>query len=389
METSVASLDASKTLPTRFDIIDILRGIAALCVAAAHIWGIMWAWQVSIVRRSWFTDFSQAPDLARAIGFPLSHFGWIGVSMFFAVSGFCIHYGYMRGREGSDSVSFMLRRVFRIFPAFLVSLFLIITVVHGIFRYQPAIHYGWMDIVGYASMLFNLFPNLPPINPVYWTLPIEFQLYVLYLLVLRFRNRLTLRSMLLWTLILEGSMHVLSFWLRWRYDVILNDTVIFLSPLAFWFDWMMGAYVAERLYKGMPLLPRWLLPTFTGLMVLAMVWLPAANFRYLIGAVFAALIIERFVQAEFRSRIARIFAWFGKISYSLYLWHLPILSIAVTIVLRNRVIENEPINKLGVLVLVLVIVVIPVSYLSYRYVELPGIAWGKKAASRYLAGKGK
>ena len=70
----------------------------------------------------------------------------------------------------------------------------------------------------------------------------------------------------------------------------------------------------------------------------------------------------------------------GKISYSLYLWHWPIL-----LALQYFVLKSFDIETRGQMVLILGALSMPVtiivSSLSYHYIEAPGIRLGKKIVS--------
>jgi peptidoglycan/LPS O-acetylase OafA/YrhL len=46
--------------------------------------------------------------------------GWVGVPIFFTVSGFCIHLSYQRSRENGFK-RFFTRRFFRIYPPYLLA----------------------------------------------------------------------------------------------------------------------------------------------------------------------------------------------------------------------------------------------------------------------------
>lgn len=171
--------------------IDLMRCIAAFWVMAAHvmIWG------------GWY-------------GLPLPN-GGIAVDLFMMISGFlmCL-VAQAQDAKGDDQRgrwrTFLLRRYFRIAPAYYVSL-IIAFVAGGLFLagYQahqamtpswwpaggnndPArIHYSWANFALHVSFLFGLFPKyafstfLPD-----WSLSLEMQFYVafplLWLAVRRF-----------------------------------------------------------------------------------------------------------------------------------------------------------------------------------------------------------
>ena len=67
----------------------------------------------------------------------------------------------------------------------------------------------------------------------------------------------------------------------------------------------------------------------------------------------------------------------GNISYSLYLWHLPLIS---ALKLFPQLQEIGP-HRNSILLGICTILLILLSWLSWRFIELPGIAFGKRLTS--------
>jgi len=95
---------------THLEAVQVLRGIAALSVAWFHIA----AGTPAVATDSWL----------RASG----AYGWLGVEMFFVVSGFVIPWSLARRgyRPIRDGGSFLARRIVRLEPAYLASLILVV-----------------------------------------------------------------------------------------------------------------------------------------------------------------------------------------------------------------------------------------------------------------------
>src|SRR5688500_19524117 len=94
----------------RLASIDCLRGIAALAVVLYH--ALLFG-RYDMVEAPWF----------RAVAFFLGH-GYLGVPLFFVISGFCIHLRWaqrhLRDRGDTvDFVSFWKRRIHRLYPSYL------------------------------------------------------------------------------------------------------------------------------------------------------------------------------------------------------------------------------------------------------------------------------
>lgn len=173
--------------------LDALRFLAAMLVVAYHYGFWFWADPSPV----------STPHLQQLISFPelfsATHFGWVGVQIFFVISGFVIAFSSERAR-GYD---FLVSRVVRLGPGVWICacITLVAVVVGGEWSmYQ-------MLLAFLHSVLF--IPVAPWIDYAYWTLGIEIVFYFLvFLLVVRGKfawiNRLAiaigLTSSLFWLL---------------------------------------------------------------------------------------------------------------------------------------------------------------------------------------------
>jgi peptidoglycan/LPS O-acetylase OafA/YrhL len=111
-------------------------------------------------------------------------YGWLGVEVFFVISGFVIPYSMHRGgyRVSQHFWRFLAKRLARLEPPYLVSIVVVV-----ILWYLSALTPGFQgtnpDIRPTRLLLhlgyLNAFFGHPWLNPVYWTLGIELQYYLL------------------------------------------------------------------------------------------------------------------------------------------------------------------------------------------------------------------
>ena len=116
-------------MPQRYTSLDLWRGIACIIVVIHH----------SALYAPSSIDIARHDNTGRVLqnGFAgtilyLFHWGWLGVPMFFVISGFCIAASVgrlLKDRESGSSIwrltqEFMLRRFIRIYPPYLVALLL-------------------------------------------------------------------------------------------------------------------------------------------------------------------------------------------------------------------------------------------------------------------------
>jgi peptidoglycan/LPS O-acetylase OafA/YrhL len=123
----------------RLTFLDGLRGIAILVVMLFH-------------------SYARWPELvpfgSRFAQVPLFFYGWLGVDLFFLISGFVI---FMTLEKCDNFRDFILRRWLRLFPAMLICSILVFVSV-GLFPERPAGAPLWRDML----------PGLTFIEPTWW-----------------------------------------------------------------------------------------------------------------------------------------------------------------------------------------------------------------------------
>ena len=148
----------------RFYEIDGLRFIAAAMVVFYH-----------------FTFRGFAADDLNVLSFPvigeIARYGYLGVDLFFIISGFVI---LMTARQG-DPIRFVISRMVRIYPAFWVCL--------TITAATMAVYNTYPFDISFSQWLINLpligsFIGVPYVDSVYWSLLVELKFYFLMYLIL-------------------------------------------------------------------------------------------------------------------------------------------------------------------------------------------------------------
>lgn len=315
---------------------------------------------------------------------PLPYFkgGFVGVDVFFVLSGFLITALLIKEFDLSGQIqfrSFYIRRALRLLPA-LVALLLILNLYT--FLFTPA-HTAWNTLSDSAVALVYLS------NWVFagghaslylthtWSLAIEEQFYLLFPMLLVFLlRRLSRRGVLvvvvglglascLWGLAL---LHTDARWLRIYYgldtrlwELLLGGALAIglstsvYSRIKIW--WAARRWLANAIAIAASLTIALLTLTVSGSPDNA----PSAYGALVLASLATGLLILHLVLWE-QSPFARILAWrplvlLGQLSYSLYLWHV-VLDIILDAQTGNRWIAS---NALALVV----------SALSYRFVEGP------------------
>ena len=312
---------------------------------------------------------------------PLDFFvrsGSTGVSLFLVLSGFCLYVPFAGGRSGRFKTwSFFVRRARRLLPAYYCSLVLALglNLIGGAnlgFRPMSAGDAAW-ELGTHVTMLHTLFPStFYALNGAYWSLGLEWQLYLALPLLILGMRRFGLVPTLGAAVVLNIVYRVLVAMAgshSWVPAGVLQTVVLPNLLPGRWAEFVFGMVVAELYTRGtldrLPRLARyaWVPMTAIGVVV---VGLPLAHLAF--GAVFSLLLIG--VLAE-KSLISRVFAWrplvaLGIMSYSLYLVHQPLVQ-ALAYLLRHDLGLSST-RAFGALILLLP-VVLAVAWLLFVLVE--------------------
>lgn len=167
-----------------FPLLDPLRFGAALGVAIFHQMFWSWAW-VSIGHPGF--ERYVAADVQYSSAAPFTWFGWVGVEIFFVISGFVI----ANSASKSSPTEFLLGRALRLYPAVWIcgTATLLVLVLFGSGRASefilPYIHAMLLVPVGVTSR---------SLDAVYWTLAAETAFYLLVFCAMR-TKKITLRHL--------------------------------------------------------------------------------------------------------------------------------------------------------------------------------------------------
>jgi len=304
--------------------------------------------------------------------------GFVGVDIFFVISGFLIsNIIFQNLANGSFSfVDFYARRVRRIFPALLLVLtccllggwFTLLAHEYAQLGKHIAAGAGFVSNLALwqESGYFDTDSNAKPLLHL-WSLGIEEQFYLLWplLLWLAWKKRYSLLAVTLVILMLSFGINLS--------DVGQDTAAAYYSPLGRFWELLVGALLALRLSTARSAashLPRpdWCAAVGAVLIALSITmidkhasfpgwWalLPVMGTALLIGAGDAAWLNRKLLSN-------RVLLGVGLISYPLYLWHWPLLSFAEIIAAK------VPAPQYRVLCLLMAVVL---AWLTYLVIERP------------------
>ncbi len=319
--------------------------------------------------------------------------GFVGVDIFFVISGYLITALLVKEWSEAahiDFLDFYIRRLRRLLPAMLVVIIFVVACSMWLIPTPEELrqvaesaaysliflanHYFVTVTGGYFDAPVELMPLIH-----LWSLAVEGQFYLVWPLIL-WLALISTKGKVLWVIaILSGISLLVSQWL-----LLKNPELSFyLMPSRFW-ELAAGSMIAllpeRKLSKGFP----WALGGVV-LLVLALLLSPSDQFPavgalpVVLGTALLLLTIHwrgdlGWIGKGLRSKPL---VFVGRISYSLYLWHWPLLALDRA----TRVGESPLAVRLG-----LCIAAVVIAWLSYRYIEQPFRRQRPGQSARKLAG---
>ena len=352
--------------------IDALRGWAILLVFFFHAWGISGG-SAGSEPSLWFSYVAA---------------GRTGVTLFFVISGFLLSIPWLRAMQSSNVAmpslkNYYAARVLRIVPLYYLAVFMA-CVVSG----------SWGT--GFKAFTFQFVGfEIFPFSVVWWTLVTEVQFYlVLPLLIWLLASSGKSRLFLLLVLILWGGVYITQ---------VLNNpsgekigSYLLTKSLFGRLPAFLLGMLAAWAFLGVRALPifqaNWVRVLGAVIILLALFlngvvlrhtvllgeWKSESNWHehHIYEAILWSVVLLVLVLTRplfYRVIANSVLAVVGKLSYSLYLWHVPIL-FYVIYPTKERIGVGFSESVLAyLLAFAALLLSLVASLLTYRFIELPGL----------------
>jgi len=307
-----------------------LRGLAALAVCWYH-----------------FT-YGQSAVLKHS-----GNYGWLGVEVFFVISGFIIPYSlYQRNYRFGDYWRFIMKRMARLHPPYLASILITLLIAYAIFVasrfHMAAPAYSVKQLVLHLFYLNDLVGQ-PWVNVAYWTLAIEFQWYLFVGLtfpLIAHRNPwIQTATIIAWITLFRVFVA--------QDKIIFHSLPIFLVGV-FIFQYRVGLMGAARTIACLSL---------NFLMMEKFHGLPVAYTALATGLLIVTVSVDN-----------PALNWFGEISYSVYLLYLPI-GVGLIGILSRLPYSGSYLLLIDFAGLA---ATLAASWVLYRWVESPSQQWSSR-----------
>lgn len=368
----------------RIEFLDPMRGFAILAVFAFHCLRASTNFENLFPWNGWVADIWNEPIYKLAL-VPFN-LGACGVPVFFVISGFCIHTSFSR-RPDPWFKDFLLKRFLRIYPPYLIPLFLF-AFVYPFGDLDLSSPRESTNFFAHLFLVHNLYDLeiFSGINPSFWSIAVEAQLYAIYPFMFLLARWQGWKRTLLICSTIELS-------IRFMFATALVegaslDRAITSSPLAYVFSWGIGAAIAdaymrrEELPLGKQNFIAWL-----GLSLVSPHVMPMNAFTFLIHSVTAGVFVARSLNGERllprlpgSNLISRHLGFVGTISYSFYLIHQPLVNRVEPLARRLTGIDLPPAATLAMCFLSWPLL-LGLAWVMYRCVEVPSIAVARTLTS--------
>lgn len=358
--------------------------------------------------------------------------GRTGVTLFFILSGFLLFLPYTQAllfeKDWPPPKIYYIRRILRIFPAYFFSLFILVMFTQPSFI-QP---HNWRLFVHFLTFTMG-YSNSGLINGPYWTLAVEFQYYLILPLIalamlgltrlVRPEKRLwvivgSLIAMIIWGLVTDyyGAyfvshpdqtfliprplLNVVLFVVYGDHSKFLEDFAVGMLIAVGYLSIMNSPRKDLYLLKMRRLLP-WLLILFIALFVyVAMAnytlpfvprvlqfqsvpWMNEFAFALCYGYLVTAVLFNRS-----DGWLVRVFSWtplrwLGLISYSLYIWHRPLIQIfAANLGPSLRLLH--PVLTVSLFWVITFTVIVVFCFVLFVLIEKPGMRLSEKLRQQIM-----
>ncbi|MDA6071498.1 acyltransferase [Flavobacterium sp. AC] len=356
-----------------YEILDGLRGVAAILVVAFHILEV-------------FSGGDHTKQL-------INH-GYLAVDFFFLLSGFVIAHAYDDRWNTMSLTGFLKRRLIRLHPMIIVGMTLgAVCFYFAAGAMFPAIEgtpfwklilvmvFGWFLIPVPGSLDIRGWSEMYPLNGPAWSLFFEYIANIFYALILR-----KVSNTIMWILVVIAAIALIHLAVFSPHGDIIGGWSLDFEQLRIGFTRLAFPFLAgillRRLFKSGNIKNAFL---WSSLLIVAIMSFPRVGgsehlwwngiYDSLTIIVLFPLVVYIGASGSIKSAVSkRLCSFLGDISYPIYITHFPILYVYYAWVSNNNI-QLE--NSLGVALAVLIFCII-ISYVFLKLYDIPVRKWLSK-----------
>lgn len=370
--------------------LESLRGVAALMVAFYHSFLIFTVDQNRTIWDTAIYDVTGVNSFLTRMALALFN-GSAAVSIFFVLSGYVL--GLSLDRKPRNLITyhaFYIKRVFRIYPAYFVSMTLIILSIILFHKYiefpNTSLWFNWWytEGISFKYALENYFLLNTDINNVAWTLKVEllisFIFPVIYLLNRWFGFKMNLLFLL--GLIILGYAGPVMPTIQYAFTFYIGLMLpSFLKSQYF----TTASSFRVNLYFAISLVcllsGRVFLAKIHGFLPILVEGIASGFLIWILLSTEANTFFNRFLKLDLVRKL-------GKYSYSFYLYHFIVMywvAYGLLLMIQPEISAKYPVILSGLIALISIVISYFLAIQSYERVELPMISQGSLVAEKYTA----
>ncbi len=355
-------------MKNHLDGIDTLRGLAVSVVVIYHFFILL--------------------DLHNIISPFVHSFGLLGVPLFFIISGYLIYSSIdnnikKRGKKAGIK-NYFLHRLFRILPAYYFNLLVVLLIasftIEVNYLYSDEFINQFLSHLSLTSYFTHKSAGLG-VNGVYWTLNIEMLWYIIApLFILYIREIRILIFIMILSLIylfaldkgfLDSLFDINSQMPSYRLQLFYINSQL-MGEINYF---IVGVLIYKYSVKS-PLNSNFL--SILSILIFLSIFIGFNGYygiteSFLILHIFTIIITAMIFILIYQKKLPKVnpINWLGKISYSIYLWHMPILFIMS----HTNILSYYSLTKT---IIVFTILLLSISSLSYYLIEEGSLNLRKK-----------
>jgi peptidoglycan/LPS O-acetylase OafA/YrhL len=340
----------------RYVFADGLRGLAALWVVLYHL-----------------SEGHHIENIKAVLTIPVSHFvfdsGWLGVRIFFVLSGFVMANNTVKYQvEGNFANKFILRRLIRLTPPYYFAIFftlIFLALKQHVLGTQ--IQLPEPNVIAAHFFYMQGFLGFKNINPVFWTLCIELQFYVAFIIMVWFSDYL----------VTQCKIHDARYWLAGLSSILalpwafgwLQTPIWAGGFIGFWYSFMAGVLVCWAIFANR--IFQWFTIGYLLLIIGSVV------FKHSDAVIVTGLTATSLFFAGVKGYMQRWLNWrwlqfVGLVSYSLYLLHNPLTGASAN--LLRRILSPSLLTDI-IVTLAAISFCLFMAWLNFICIEKPSIRW--------------